>query len=140
MVAAVAPKPINLLSVGLPVATAAAWGVRRISLGGSLASVAYNHFLAAATEIAASIPGGKVTAELLDLRDSAACAALVEKIYDRTGRIDLLVNNAGVVRDNPLTAFEDAEVRDVLETNVIGTFNITRMIHPSMQATVTVTP
>ena len=52
VVQAVAPKPINLLSVGLPVATAAAWGVRRISLGGALAGVAYNHMLAAAKEVA----------------------------------------------------------------------------------------
>ncbi len=51
VVAAVAPKPVNLLSVGLPVATAAEWGVRRISLGGALASVAFNHFMAAAKEI-----------------------------------------------------------------------------------------
>jgi 2-methylisocitrate lyase-like PEP mutase family enzyme len=52
VVAAVAPKPVNLLSVGLPVATAADWGVRRISLGGALAGVAFNHFLAAAKEVA----------------------------------------------------------------------------------------
>ncbi len=52
VVAAVSPKPVNLLSIGLPVATAADWGARRISLGGALASVAYNHFMAAAKEIA----------------------------------------------------------------------------------------
>jgi 2-methylisocitrate lyase-like PEP mutase family enzyme len=52
VVAAVTPKPVNLLSVGGPVATAAGWGVRRISLGGALAGVAYNHFMAAAKEIA----------------------------------------------------------------------------------------
>ena len=52
VVAAVAPKPVNFLSVGLPVATAADWGVRRISLGGALAGVAYNHFMAAAKEVA----------------------------------------------------------------------------------------
>ncbi len=60
LVQAVAPKPINLLSVGLPVATAADWGVRRISLGGALASVAYNHFLAAAKEIAEQGTFGKI--------------------------------------------------------------------------------
>jgi 2-methylisocitrate lyase-like PEP mutase family enzyme len=60
VVQAVAPKPINLLSVGLPVATAADWGVRRISLGGALASVAYNHFLAAAKEIAEQGTFGKI--------------------------------------------------------------------------------
>jgi 2-methylisocitrate lyase-like PEP mutase family enzyme len=69
-VVAAAPKPVNLLFAGLPVATSAAWGVRRISLGGALASVAYNHFLAAATEIAeqgtfskvAQAPRGQLTA------------------------------------------------------------------------------
>jgi 2-methylisocitrate lyase-like PEP mutase family enzyme len=70
VVQAAAPKAVNLLSVGLPVAAAAAWGVRRISLGGAFASVAYNHFLAAATEIAeqgtfgkmAQAPRGNLTA------------------------------------------------------------------------------
>ena len=41
-----------VVSVGLPVATAADWGVRRISLGGALASLAYKSALAAAEEIA----------------------------------------------------------------------------------------
>jgi 2-methylisocitrate lyase-like PEP mutase family enzyme len=52
VVEATAPKPFNLLSPGLPVATVAALGVRRISLGGALAGVAYGAALAAATEIA----------------------------------------------------------------------------------------
>jgi 2-methylisocitrate lyase-like PEP mutase family enzyme len=51
VVQAVAPKPINLLSVGLPVATAAEWGVRRISLGGALAALSFNYLLAAAKEV-----------------------------------------------------------------------------------------
>ena len=52
VVQAVAPKPVNLLSIGQPVAAVADWGVRRISLGGALASLAFNHFMAAAKEIA----------------------------------------------------------------------------------------
>ena len=52
VVQAMAPKPINLLSTGMPVATAADWGVRRISLGGALAALAFNHTVAAAQEIA----------------------------------------------------------------------------------------
>jgi 2-methylisocitrate lyase-like PEP mutase family enzyme len=54
VVEAVAPKPVNFLSVGLPVATVAAWGARRISLGGALAGLAYRGMLAAAKEIADS--------------------------------------------------------------------------------------
>jgi 2-methylisocitrate lyase-like PEP mutase family enzyme len=52
VVGAMAPKPVNLLSPGLPVASVAALGVRRISLGGALAGVAYGAALAAASEIA----------------------------------------------------------------------------------------
>jgi 2-methylisocitrate lyase-like PEP mutase family enzyme len=52
VVQAVAPKPVNLLSIGVPVSTAASWGVRRISVGGALAGVAYGGFYAAAQEIA----------------------------------------------------------------------------------------
>jgi methylisocitrate lyase len=54
LVAAVAPKPLNLLinAPFLTVAEAAAMGVRRISVGGTLARTAWAGFLAAATEIA----------------------------------------------------------------------------------------
>jgi 2-methylisocitrate lyase-like PEP mutase family enzyme len=52
VVDAVAPKPVNFLSIGLPVATVAAWGVRRISLGGALAGIAFGGMMAAAKEIA----------------------------------------------------------------------------------------
>jgi len=92
----------------------------------------YRGNAAAATEIPAANPGAKISSATLDIRDSAACAAFAEKVYDRTGRIDLLVNNAGVIRDNPLTALEDDDVRVVLETNVNGTFNMTRAVVPYM--------
>jgi 2-methylisocitrate lyase-like PEP mutase family enzyme len=52
VVEAVAPRPVNVLSPGLPVATLAGLGVRRISLGGALAGAAYGEFLRAAEEIA----------------------------------------------------------------------------------------
>jgi 2-methylisocitrate lyase-like PEP mutase family enzyme len=67
VVEAAAPKPVNFLSIGLPVATVAAWGVRRISVGGGLAGVAFGGMMAAAKEIAeqgtftiaAQSPGGR---------------------------------------------------------------------------------
>lgn len=52
VIEAVAPKPVNILSPGLPVATVAATGARRISLGGALARIAYGAAYAAAAEIA----------------------------------------------------------------------------------------
>jgi 3-oxoacyl-[acyl-carrier protein] reductase len=81
---------------------------------------------------AAHAAGRKVNAEQLDVRDSAACAAAVERVASRAERIDILVNNAGAIRDNPLAGFSDADVRDVLDTNVTGVFNMTRAVAPYM--------
>jgi 2-methylisocitrate lyase-like PEP mutase family enzyme len=53
LVKALAPKPVNVLTPGLTVAALAALGVRRISVGGSLARAAWGEFLRAAREIAA---------------------------------------------------------------------------------------
>jgi 3-oxoacyl-[acyl-carrier protein] reductase len=81
---------------------------------------------------AAAAAGLAVTAAQLDVRDSAACAAAIEEVAQRRDRIDVLVNNAGVIRDNPLAGFTDADVQDVLDTNVTGMFNMTRAVAPFM--------
>ena len=91
-----------------------------------------NREAADAVVAAAVAAGHAVAAEQVDIRDSAACAAAVERVADRRERIDILVNNAGVIRDNPLTGFSDADVADVLDTNVTGLFNMTRAVAPYM--------
>jgi len=77
LVKAVAPKPVNVLTWALPVATLAGLGVRRISVGGSLARAAWGEFLRAAGEIAndgtftafdRAEPGGKLN-RLFSARD-----------------------------------------------------------------------
>jgi 3-oxoacyl-[acyl-carrier protein] reductase len=81
---------------------------------------------------AARHTNAKMTAMQVDIRDFGACAGAVEQVAERCGRIDILVNNAGVIRDNPLTAFDDDDVRAVLETNVTGVFNMARAVVPYM--------
>jgi len=76
--------------------------------------------------------GHDVRCAQVDVTDAAACQAAVEQFADRAGRIDVLVNNAGVVRDNPLAALDDDDIRTVLDTNVGGVFNITRAVVPYM--------
>jgi len=89
---------------------------------------------AAADEVVASAraAGRKVAAEKVDIRDSAACAAAVDRVAERCERIDILVNNAGAIRDNQLAAFDDEDVSVVLETNVGGAFNMARAVVPHM--------
>ena len=106
--------------------------VQTLAAAGMDVVFTYRGNAAAAEEITAQNVDAKISSAPLDIRDSAACAAFAEKVFERTNRIDLLVNNAGVIRDNPLTAFEDNDVRMVLETNVNGTFNMTRAVLPYM--------
>jgi 3-oxoacyl-[acyl-carrier protein] reductase len=76
--------------------------------------------------------GYDVHAEQVDVTDAAACIAAVERLAERAGRIDVLVNNAGVIRDNPLTGLSDDDIATVLDTNVGGVFNVTRAVVPWM--------
>ena len=108
--------------------------VERLAADGADVTFFYrdNADAAEAVVAAAQATGWKVAAEQLDIRDSAACAAAVERVADRAGRIDILVNNAGVTRDNPLAAFDDDDVAAVLATNVTGVFNMCRAVVPYM--------
>jgi 3-oxoacyl-[acyl-carrier protein] reductase len=76
--------------------------------------------------------GHEVHAEQVDVTDPTTCNAAVERFADRAGRIDVLVNNAGVIRDNPLTGLSDDDVKVVLDTNIGGVFNVTRAVVPYM--------
>jgi 3-oxoacyl-[acyl-carrier protein] reductase len=94
----------------------------------------YQSNAAAAQEVVAagSAAGGTISAAQVDIRDATACAAAVEAIVERCARLDILVNNAGTIRDNPLLAFDDADVDAVIDTNVKGVFNVTRAVAPHM--------
>jgi len=104
--------------------------VQTLAAAGMDVTFTYRVNATAANEVVADSPNARITAEAVDVRDAAACAAFAEKVFDRAGRLDLLVNNAGVIKDNPVTGLEDADVRDVLDTNVVGTFNMTRAVAP----------
>src|SRR5256714_10192430 len=54
--------------------------------------------------------GRRIAADKVDIRDSAACAAAVERIAERCGRIDVLVHHAGLIRDKQLEGFDDHDV------------------------------
>jgi 3-oxoacyl-[acyl-carrier protein] reductase len=110
--------------------------VERFAADGADVTFFFRDNAAAADAVVAAggAAGQRVAAEQVDVRDAAACAAAVERVAERCGRIDVLVNNAGVIRDNLLALLEDEDVRTVLETNVGGVFNVTRAVVPHMIA------
>ncbi len=127
------------LSDGVAIVTGGSRGIGRaivevLAAAGMDVVLTYRQDATAAAEVVATGQGHRITAEPLDVRDAGACAALVEKVVDRAGRVDLLVNNAGVIRDNPLTIIEDEDLRVVMETNLTGTYNMARAVAPHMIA------
>ena len=72
---------------------------------------------------------------VLDVTDAAACQALVERIVAEHGRLSILVNNAGITRDNLAMRMKDSEWDEVLDTNLGSVFRLCRLaIKPMMKA------
>ncbi len=68
-----------------------------------------------------------------DVRDKASIEAAVEEIISEQGRIDALVNNAGIGIGGPIEFAEDDEIRAITETNFYGYVNCTRAVLPYMR-------
>ena len=69
---------------------------------------------------------------LLDVTDSAAVNEAVGRIREHEGRIDVLVNNAGITRDNLIQKMTDDEWNAVIAVNLTGVFNMARAVGPIM--------
>ena len=70
--------------------------------------------------------GGRVEGAVLDLRDPASTDALLADLAGRGRTPSILVNNAGLARDNLLLRMKDAEWDEVLAANLAGVFRLTR--------------
>ena len=93
------------------------------------AAVVVNDVDAAVAEAAvASISkaGGSAVAEVVPVGTSEAAQALVDRAVDEFGRLDVLVNNAGILRDTTLWKMTDEQFDAVVTTHLRGTFTCTR--------------
>jgi 3-oxoacyl-[acyl-carrier protein] reductase len=72
--------------------------------------------------------GGKSTGRVLNVRDSAACAAFAERVSTEFGPVTILVNNAGITRDNLLARMKDEEWDDIQATNLKSVFVLSRSV------------
>ena len=72
--------------------------------------------------------GGKAFAVALDVADRASVDAALKAVLDAQGRIDCLVNNAGITRDNLMLRMKAEEWDQVLATNLTGTFLCTQAV------------
>jgi 3-oxoacyl-[acyl-carrier protein] reductase len=75
---------------------------------------------------------GLVVPARVDARDVAACASFVARVIAEGGRVDLLVNNAGILSDRLLAMMTTDDWRSVVDTSLNGLFGMTQLTAKQM--------
>ncbi|GHF02720.1 oxidoreductase [Amycolatopsis deserti] len=80
------------------------------------------------TELAEKITanGGRALAVTADVTDPASVAAAADRVHETFGRVDLVVNSAGVMLPNPITDGREDEWARMIDTNVTGALRVIR--------------
>jgi 3-oxoacyl-[acyl-carrier protein] reductase len=97
----------------------------------------YFNYLSAAgaaveTERLVADLGASATGLQVNVADEKEVAEFVGRALDETGRIDVLVNNAGITRDGLIVRMKSADWDDVLNINLKGTFNCIKAVTKTM--------
>lgn len=76
--------------------------------------------------------GVQVIAVKGDVANFEDCENFVKQVIERFGQIDVLVNNAGIAKDMLLMRMKKEDFEQVIDTNLVGTFNVTKNVVPYM--------
>jgi 2-deoxy-D-gluconate 3-dehydrogenase len=106
--------------------------LRLAEAGAHVAIADTNETEAAATAQAVRAAGGSAEPLLLDVTDGAAVTAAVDRVAAAHGRLDVLVNNAGIYPMRPFLDADDALWQRTLDVNVMGTMRCTRAAAPHL--------
>jgi NAD(P)-dependent dehydrogenase (short-subunit alcohol dehydrogenase family) len=78
--------------------------------------------------------GGEAIANGASVTDDSGVAGLVKQTLDAFGRIDILINNAGVLRDKSFTKMEVKDFQFVLDVHLVGSVKVTKACWDTMKA------
>jgi 3-oxoacyl-[acyl-carrier protein] reductase len=119
--------------------TGASRGIGRaiaLELAASGAEVVVNFAASAdaadAVVAAITAAGGRAWSHRADVSQEAEVDAMVKQVLERSGRLDVLVNNAGITRDGLLMRMKTADWQSVIDLNLSGVFFCTRAACRSM--------
>jgi 3-oxoacyl-[acyl-carrier protein] reductase len=108
--------------------------VKALAAEGAKVAFVYKGSKEAADTLAQEVTqaGGTAVAVQGDVADLQAVQGIVEKVEKELGAVNILVNNAGVIRDDLLVRMEPDAWNTVIQTNLGGTFNFCKAIAYSM--------
>lgn len=122
-----------MLQDKVAVVTGGSRGIGRaivLELASCGADVAFNYLKSkeAAEEVKKEVEskGRKVLVFQSDVRDFEAMKKMVEEVKEKLGRLDIVVNNAGILKDKALMLMEEQDWEEVISTNLSGVFNLVR--------------
>ena len=78
--------------------------------------------------------GGDAIPLTMDVTDAQSISTTFAEVQRRIGQVDVLVNNAGVGGGEPVAGSTEADWRRIIDTNVVGTYLVTRAALPLMTA------
>jgi 3-oxoacyl-[acyl-carrier protein] reductase len=111
--------------------------VCRLAAEGAKVALVYHSNQQAAEALLAELKSspGEVRALQADVRDLQRAHQIVDELFEEWGKIDVLVNSAGIVQDGLLGAMTLDQWRNVIDTNLGGTFNYCHAVtQPMMMA------
>jgi 3-oxoacyl-[acyl-carrier protein] reductase len=112
--------------------------VELFAAGGARLVVQFRADQQAADDTVAALLGGGHLAVQADIADPEQVRSLIERVIEVFGRIDVLVNNAGIYQEHPIlaTSYEDWQRiwRQTIQTNLIGPANLLHAVAPHMVA------
>lgn len=109
----------------------------RLAIQGADIAISYrgNEAAAAKTVAAVEALGRRALAVQGDVKDPETADALVKATLDAYGKVDILINNAGITRDDLIMRMTPDLFREVLETNLFGAFYATKAVtRPMLKA------
>lgn len=101
---------------------------RFLSDGADVAIGDFNMDVANATCEELSGSTGKVKAFLMNVADESSVDEAVKEVMNEFGRIDIVVNNAGITRDNLMMRMKKEDWDAVISVNLTGAFNISKAV------------
>lgn len=125
----------KLLTDKVAIVTGASRGIGRqiamtLAQEGAYVIVNYNGSKEAAEAVVETITaaGGQAEIWQCSVADFVAVEEMIKSIHKKFGHIDVLVNNAGITKDNLLMAMKEADFDEVIDVNLKGAFNTMRHV------------